>query len=161
MTALYTLSDVTVSVPGRTLLHGLNLTLPRGKVIGLIGHNGSGKSTLLKLLSRQSRPASLLAPTASNGDRGSPSSPGAASGTAACRCRRLPSSASRRRRPGASGVLALQRPTQTPTAKVISAWRLGALSCIFFDRAALIVVVAEPCAWAPWAMGSPHLDFGI
>lgn len=57
MTALYTLSDVTVSVPGRTLLHGLNLTLPRGKVIGLIGHNGSGKSTLLKLLSRQSRPA--------------------------------------------------------------------------------------------------------
>ncbi|MBY6006433.1 ATP-binding cassette domain-containing protein [Salipiger bermudensis] len=56
MTALYTLSDVTLTVPGRTLLHGLDLSLPRGKVIGLIGHNGSGKSTLLKLLSRQSQP---------------------------------------------------------------------------------------------------------
>ena len=51
----------------------------------------------------------------------------------ACRCRRLPSSASRRRRPVASGVLALQRPTQTPTAKTISAWRLGALSCMLMQ----------------------------
>jgi iron complex transport system ATP-binding protein len=56
MTALYTLSDVTLTVPGRTLLHGLDLSLPSGKVTGLIGHNGSGKSTLLKLLSRQTQP---------------------------------------------------------------------------------------------------------
>ena len=56
MTALYTLSDVTLTVPGRTLLHGLDLSLPSGKVTGLIGHNGSGKSTLRKLLSRQMQP---------------------------------------------------------------------------------------------------------
>ena len=47
---------MTLTVPGRTLLHGLDLSLPSGKVTGLIGHNGSGKSTLLKLLSRQTQP---------------------------------------------------------------------------------------------------------
>ena len=56
MTALYTLAHVTRTVPGRTLLDGLSLTLPKGKITGLIGHNGSGKSTLLKLLSRQGTP---------------------------------------------------------------------------------------------------------
>lgn len=34
------------TVPGR--LHGVNLTLPAGKLIGLVGPNGSGKSTLLQ-----------------------------------------------------------------------------------------------------------------
>ena len=31
-------------------LHDLTLTLPRGKIIGLLGPNGSGKTTLIKLL---------------------------------------------------------------------------------------------------------------
>jgi lipopolysaccharide transport system ATP-binding protein len=31
-------------------LRGINLTIPRGKTLGLIGRNGSGKSTLLKLI---------------------------------------------------------------------------------------------------------------
>ncbi len=56
MTALFALKNLRLTVPGRTLLDGLTLDLPPGKVIGLIGHNGSGKSTLLKLLSRQIRP---------------------------------------------------------------------------------------------------------
>ena len=43
----------------RTLaLDNLNLTLPQGKIIGLLGPNGSGKTTLMKLA------AGLLTPTA-------------------------------------------------------------------------------------------------
>lgn len=38
-------------------LNGVNLTLERGKIIGLLGPNGSGKTTLLKLA------AGLLVPT--------------------------------------------------------------------------------------------------
>ena len=53
----FQLTDVTFSVPGRTLLHPLSLTFPVGKVTGLIGHNGSGKSTLLKMLGRHQPPS--------------------------------------------------------------------------------------------------------
>ncbi len=54
---LFALSDVTFRISGRTLLEPLTLTLPAGRMIGLIGHNGSGKSTLLKLLARQQAPS--------------------------------------------------------------------------------------------------------
>ncbi|MDQ0393579.1 ATP-binding cassette domain-containing protein [Labrys monachus] len=57
-TPSFDLSDVSYAVPGRVLLHPLTLSLPGGRVIGLIGHNGSGKSTLIKLLARQQPPAS-------------------------------------------------------------------------------------------------------
>lgn len=44
---------------GKTLaLDGLDLELPQGKIVGLLGPNGSGKTTLLKLA------AGLLTPTA-------------------------------------------------------------------------------------------------
>jgi lipopolysaccharide transport system ATP-binding protein len=33
-----------------TALRGINLTVPRGKTMGILGRNGSGKSTLLKLI---------------------------------------------------------------------------------------------------------------
>lgn len=48
----FELFGVQVRIDGRTLLHALNLEIPAGRVIGVIGHNGSGKSTLLKLLGR-------------------------------------------------------------------------------------------------------------
>ena len=38
-------------------LDHLNLTIPRGKIIGLLGPNGSGKTTLIKLIN------GLLVPT--------------------------------------------------------------------------------------------------
>jgi ABC-2 type transport system ATP-binding protein len=37
-------------VPGHPVLAGFRCTLPRGKIIGLLGPNGCGKSTLLKLI---------------------------------------------------------------------------------------------------------------
>lgn len=43
---------------GFTALKGINLALPEGKIIGLLGPNGSGKTTLIKLAS------GLLLPTA-------------------------------------------------------------------------------------------------
>ncbi|KUL94565.1 iron-hydroxamate transporter ATP-binding subunit [Bosea sp. WAO] len=54
---LFELDGLGFSVPGRTLLGSLSLTLPARRCVGVIGHNGSGKSTLLKILARQ-QPAS-------------------------------------------------------------------------------------------------------
>lgn len=39
-------------------LNGINLTVPEGRIVGLLGPNGSGKTTLIKLI------AGLLTPTA-------------------------------------------------------------------------------------------------
>src|SRR5262245_32488970 len=54
--ALLSLENVTKSYDGRTLLHGVNLTVDEGERVGLVGPNGSGKSTILRLLSGQEPP---------------------------------------------------------------------------------------------------------
>ena len=41
----------------KKILKDVNLTIPRGKIIGLLGKNGTGKSTLIKLIN------DLLTPT--------------------------------------------------------------------------------------------------
>ena len=61
MEALAVMQGLT-KVYGNTLaVNNLNLTIPRGKIIGLLGPNGSGKTTLIKMIN------GLLTPTA--GDR--------------------------------------------------------------------------------------------
>ncbi|MDF1747530.1 MAG: ATP-binding cassette domain-containing protein [Alphaproteobacteria bacterium] len=40
----------------REILAPIDMTLPQGRVVGLIGRNGSGKSTLIKILARQQMP---------------------------------------------------------------------------------------------------------
>jgi ABC-2 type transport system ATP-binding protein len=40
--------NVSKSYGGKSVLHGVNLSLHRGRVVGLLGQNGSGKTTLLK-----------------------------------------------------------------------------------------------------------------
>ena len=41
----------------KKILKDVNLSIPRGKIIGLLGKNGTGKSTLIKLIN------DLLTPT--------------------------------------------------------------------------------------------------
>lgn len=58
MEPLLTCQDLTKSYGLKRALDNIQLTLPRGRVIGLLGPNGSGKTTLIKLI------CGLLEPTA-------------------------------------------------------------------------------------------------
>ncbi len=42
--------DITKSFFGVQVLHGISLTLDRGRILGLVGENGSGKSTSMNIL---------------------------------------------------------------------------------------------------------------
>jgi len=43
---------------GRTILDGINMTIPRGQVVAIMGGSGCGKTTLLRLIGGQLRPQS-------------------------------------------------------------------------------------------------------
>ena len=49
--------DINKKFDNKEILKNINLTIPRGKIIGLLGKNGTGKSTLIKLIN------DLLTPT--------------------------------------------------------------------------------------------------
>ncbi len=55
---LIELRDVSVGYGDRVILERVNLIVPRGKVLALIGTSGGGKTTILRLLGRQIRPIS-------------------------------------------------------------------------------------------------------
>ena len=57
MDYIMTTHNLTKSYGGAPALNNLNIQLPKGQIIGLLGPNGSGKTTLLKLA------AGLLTPT--------------------------------------------------------------------------------------------------
>ncbi len=57
METIMEIKGITKNFPGTAALNNINLVLPKGKIIGLLGPNGSGKTTLLKLA------AGLLVPT--------------------------------------------------------------------------------------------------
>lgn len=48
--------NVTKLFPGADALKGVSVKIPKGQVVGLLGHNGSGKSTFLKLIAGLHRP---------------------------------------------------------------------------------------------------------
>ena len=43
---------VNIGYGDKMIVEGLNVEIPEGKIISLIGGNGSGKSTILKTMSR-------------------------------------------------------------------------------------------------------------
>ena len=54
--ALIEISGLRFSYGEREVLRGVDLTIPRGKIVAILGTSGSGKTTLLRLLSGQLRP---------------------------------------------------------------------------------------------------------
>lgn len=53
---LVEIRDLQFSYGGRTILSGLNMDFPRGKVIAVMGGSGSGKTTILRLIGGQISP---------------------------------------------------------------------------------------------------------
>ncbi|MGO4243642.1 ATP-binding cassette domain-containing protein, partial [Janibacter sp. RAF20_2_2] len=44
------------AIDGRTIVSGVDLTVPRGSMLAVVGRNGSGKSTLIRALVGLRRP---------------------------------------------------------------------------------------------------------
>jgi phospholipid/cholesterol/gamma-HCH transport system ATP-binding protein len=52
------LKDVTFGYDARPVLKGITMTIPRGKIVAIMGGSGCGKTTILRLIGGQLRPRS-------------------------------------------------------------------------------------------------------
>jgi phospholipid/cholesterol/gamma-HCH transport system ATP-binding protein len=52
------LADVSFTYDVRPILTGITMTIPRGKIVAIMGASGSGKTTILRLIGGQLRPKS-------------------------------------------------------------------------------------------------------
>ena len=52
------LRDVTFAYDTRTILKGITMIVPRGKVVAIMGASGGGKTTILRLIGGQLKPRS-------------------------------------------------------------------------------------------------------
>ncbi len=57
-TPLVQISDLSFSYDSRPILSGINMTIPRGKVVAIMGSSGCGKTTTLRLIGGQLKPTS-------------------------------------------------------------------------------------------------------
>lgn len=55
---LIEVNDLNFSYGARAILNGIHMSMPRGKVIAIMGGSGSGKTTLLRLISGAIKPTS-------------------------------------------------------------------------------------------------------
>ncbi len=55
---LVRLSDVNFSYDNRQILSGINMEIPRGKIVAIMGSSGCGKTTTLRLIGGQLKPSS-------------------------------------------------------------------------------------------------------
>jgi phospholipid/cholesterol/gamma-HCH transport system ATP-binding protein len=55
---LIEIKDLRFSYGDRKVLNGLNLNIPQGKVVAILGSSGCGKTTLMRLIGGQLKPAS-------------------------------------------------------------------------------------------------------
>lgn len=53
----FTLKDLCFSYDNKEILHNINITIPKGKIVTLLGPNGCGKSTLFQLLTKNLKPS--------------------------------------------------------------------------------------------------------
>src|SRR5919205_105649 len=53
---LIEISDLTFAYDRRPILSGINMVVPRGKVVAIMGVSGSGKTTLLRLIAGVVKP---------------------------------------------------------------------------------------------------------
>ena len=61
--------NVSFSYDKRPILKGINMTVPRGKVVAIMGGSGCGKTTLLRLIGGQIRPGQGKVRVAGSGAR--------------------------------------------------------------------------------------------
>ena len=56
--SLVKIADINFAYDDRSILKGVTMDIPRGKLIAIMGNSGCGKTTLLRLIGGQLKPTS-------------------------------------------------------------------------------------------------------